>query len=85
MGKFNYIKFQKKLKAARSQFLIKTKKGLYFINIQDYPPHNYNEEGFVARFEANGQFEVILFDEVQEIIVDSEHNYFGGLKIFLFF
>ncbi|OFX35103.1 MAG: hypothetical protein A2X08_04850 [Bacteroidetes bacterium GWA2_32_17] len=76
MKKLDLPKFKRKLKIAQFQFITKTKKGIYFINPQDYNTFNYNDVGFIARHEESGQINIIQFYEVQEIVVDGKNFFF---------
>ena len=70
MAKLEFKKFDLLLKSARHQFLVKTKNGIYFITPQNYS--SYNEKGFIAKHESSGKVEIMFFEDVVEIIIDSK-------------
>ena len=81
MEKLKFKVFEYLVKTARWQFLAKTGKEIYFIsNVQNYS--TFNEEGFVAINEASGHVEIVFYEEVKEIIVDSKKFYFNSLHAF---
>jgi len=69
-AKLTYKEFENFVKIARFQFILKTKKGLYFLSLPNYV--SYNENGFVAHNETTGQIEILTFEEVLEVTVDSK-------------
>ena len=66
-----YKEFESFVKIARFQFLLKTKKGLYFLPLPNYI--SYNENGLVAHSESTGQVEILSFDDVLEVTVDGKN------------
>ena len=70
MAKLEFKKFDLLLKTARHQFLVKTRNGIYFINPHSYS--SFNEKGFIARHETSGKVEIMFFEDVVEIIIDSK-------------
>lgn len=70
MHKLSYTEFNMLAQKARCQFVARTKKGLFFMNVPHYT--SYNEKGFVARSEESGQFDILLFEDVLELIIDSK-------------
>ncbi len=67
---FSFKEFDRLVKEARCQFLLKTKNNLYFLPLPNYS--SYNENGFVAHNEITGQIDVLAFNDVIEVIVDSK-------------
>jgi len=81
MVKLKFKVFEFLVKSARWQFLAKTEKEIYFIsNVRNYS--TYNEEGFIAINETSGHVEIVSFEEVKEIIVDSKKFYFNSSHAF---
>ena len=81
MEKLKYKVFEYLLKSARWQFLVKIEKEIYYIsNVQNYS--TYNEEGFIAINETSGHVEIVSFEDVKEIIVDSKKFYFYSSHVF---
>lgn len=70
MAQLEFKKFDLLLKTARHQFLVKTQTGVYFIKPQNYS--SFNEKGFIARHESSGKVEIMFFEDVIEITIDSK-------------
>jgi len=68
--KITYKEFDGFVKIAKFQFVLKTKKGIYFLSLPNYT--SYNENGFVAHNETTGQIEILTFEDITEITVDSK-------------
>jgi hypothetical protein len=69
-AKLTYKEFDSFVKNVKFQFLFKTKKGIYFLSLPNYT--SYNENGFIAHNETTGQIEILSFEEVIEVTVDSK-------------
>jgi hypothetical protein len=73
---FSYNEFEKLLKIVKHQFLFKTEKSLYYIHPVNY--NTYNSSGFVAHNELTRKVEIIRYEGVIEVVVDSvKYNYSG--------
>jgi hypothetical protein len=72
--RITYKEFDGLVKIARFQFILKTKKGIYFLPLPNYT--SYNENGFVAHSETTGQIEILTFEEIIEITVDSKKYFY---------
>jgi len=70
MSAFTFKEFDRLVKLARYQFLLKTKNNLYFLPLPNYS--SYNENGFVAHNEITGQIDVLEFKDVIEVTIDSK-------------
>ena len=69
-ARLTYKEFDGFAKTARFQFILKTKKGLYFLPLPNYI--SYNENGLVAHNETTGQIEILSFEDILEVTVDSK-------------
>ena len=68
--KFTYQEFSKLLTESKYQFNLKTKDSIYFITPKDYDA--FNEHGFVAHNEVNGNIDILHYKEIVQIIIDSK-------------
>lgn len=73
-GGLNFKEFDRLLKEARCQFLLKAKQKLYFLPFNNYT--SYNEHGFIAHNEITGEIDILDYKDVVEITIDSKKYYY---------
>ena len=73
-SKFTYKEFEKLIKSAKYQFILKTEASVYFITIAGY--ESFNENGFVAHNESKGTIDIVSFSDILEVIIDSKKYFY---------
>lgn len=66
------IDFENFLKIAKYQFVLKTKKYIYFIPIAK--ESHYSDECFIAFNETTGEVDIVNFKDVISVIVDGKET-----------
>ncbi|OFX62086.1 MAG: hypothetical protein A2046_16750 [Bacteroidetes bacterium GWA2_30_7] len=73
-NEFNKVKFKEFSDSAKYQYILKTRKYIYFIIISKEV--HYSEECFVAHNEVTGEIDIVKFCDIISVIVDGKETTF---------
>ena len=69
--------FQKYLRKARHQFVLKNSDNIYYVRVSEGTV--YDNRRFVAHNETRNTIDIISYNEIQEMIIDGKKIYFQSI------
>ena len=74
INELNKDKFKEFLGIAKHQFILKTKKYIYFILLGREV--HYSDECFIAHNEVTGEVDIVRYSDIMSVIIDGKETLF---------